>query len=354
MITVKPGFNETAQIARKTIPFMSEKRIGISPRNYMIWYEYFAGTMDELKEQLDNFLKANRVIDEKLMDQVYGQFFVRDSKHEDERKLAAEMEAVANAHAKAKDILNPLTENLTMLSTKNESYSNKLDEYADGFADVGSADDIEETLQALTAETREIASQNRTLSKDLSAYSSQLEELQTDLQQAQEEARVDDLTHIANRRSFNEKLIEELEWVLEERRFSSLILFDIDHFKQINDSFGHPVGDKALQVIASIISQTIEGQASLFRYGGEEFALIIRDSDITPAVELANRVRVAVDENIFSVRGKEIDISISGGVALIQLMRSVDESLTLTDEALYLAKKSGRNNIKSENDLTSP
>jgi len=351
MTTANSGFEDTARIARKTIPFMSEKKIPISPRNYLIWYEYFSGDMNELNNRLDGLLRSNTLFDETVMAEVYGQFFVRNLGKEGERKLSEEIEAVTKAQTQTRNILAPPTENLAKLSGDNEKYGEKLDNYADSFADVGSADEIEATLAALSSDTKKIASQNKAISKELNSYSTQLEELQADLQKAQSEARVDDLTRVGNRRAFNEKIIEELEWAIEERKFSSLAMLDIDHFKKINDSYGHPVGDKALQVIASIIKETIDGKGELYRYGGEEFTLILRDTDLDEAVKLTDAVRRAVSDNEFAVRGKDVDISISGGVSLIQLMRSAEESLQFSDKALYLAKNSGRNNVKSENDL---
>ncbi len=150
----------------------------------------------------------------------------------------------------------------------------------------------------------------------------------------------DVLTDIFNKRSF-EKIIEYM--VEHARRYNrplSLIIFDIDHFKSINDTYGHKVGDKVLSKLANIIKNSIRKCDYFFRIGGEEFAIICGETDAKGAFWVAEKIRKIVEKSDF----EEVDkVTISLGIAELEKDMSIDHFYRNADTAMYFAKKNGRN-----------
>jgi diguanylate cyclase (GGDEF)-like protein/PAS domain S-box-containing protein len=160
------------------------------------------------------------------------------------------------------------------------------------------------------------------------------------------QAHVDDLTQLANRRMFVSRLQEEIGRVHRGGQPLSLLLFDLDHFKTINDNHGHDVGDRALSLIGRLTLEFKRTSDVAARLGGEEFALLLPDTDQVGAVRVAQRLRATIEDTRFTDnRGMPIRITASFGVATISRNGSVDHVLTHADRALYKAKNSGRNRV---------
>ena len=157
-------------------------------------------------------------------------------------------------------------------------------------------------------------------------------------------ATTDGLTGLLNHRIFQEKLTGELKRLKRSNEPTSLILTDIDYFKKVNDSYGHPVGDLVLKGVAKIINETIRDIDIPARYGGEEFAVILPGTDSKGVKNIAERLRKAVMDKSFSTEGKTFKVTISVGIATSPAdAKSKEELIEKTDQALYRAKKNGRN-----------
>ncbi len=150
----------------------------------------------------------------------------------------------------------------------------------------------------------------------------------------------DPVTQLTNHRFFQEKIRVEWDKAGKDRSALSLVMIDIDHFKKFNDRFGHPEGDQFLQKVASTLQQNIPMQASLSRYGGEEFALILPKTSSPKALQTAESLRTVILETSF----RDYPLSISLGVATApEHASSVDELIISADQSLYQAKRRGRN-----------
>jgi diguanylate cyclase (GGDEF)-like protein len=128
--------------------------------------------------------------------------------------------------------------------------------------------------------------------------------------------------------------------VQEDRSFA-LLMLDIDHFKHINDSYGHQVGDEVLVQLARLVGSRVRGADAFGRYGGEEFMMVLDGLGMQEAMQVAERIRITVADHAFT---GGIRLTISGGLALFQ-GQGIDELVTLADNRLYEAKRSGRNKI---------
>lgn len=168
----------------------------------------------------------------------------------------------------------------------------------------------------------------------------------------QRDGLTDPLTSISNRRFFERRLHEEVNLWLRHGHALSCLLVDIDHFKQINDRHGHPIGDQALKKVARALNVGLRKSDVLARYGGEEFALLLPNTDSVAASDIAERLRSAVSTlRVDTPQPPEVRITVSVGLAtlLTEHMNTLDDPglqlLRWADEALYKAKSQGRNRV---------
>jgi diguanylate cyclase (GGDEF)-like protein len=169
-------------------------------------------------------------------------------------------------------------------------------------------------------------------------------------QELEHTASIDSLTGLFNRRWMNEYFQRQIGRALKDNKPLVLLLADLDHFKQINDTHGHIVGDDVLCAVASVLSQHIRPSDLLARFGGEEFALILPETSMAEALQVAERIRAAMEITRIAVKDskppKEIQLTLSLGIANLALGDSMETLLERADKALYRAKDNGRNRIE--------
>jgi two-component system cell cycle response regulator len=157
----------------------------------------------------------------------------------------------------------------------------------------------------------------------------------------------DDLTKAFNKRYFQDRIESEYAYAIRHNLATTLITFDIDHFKMVNDTHGHPGGDHVLAQIAKVIIATIRVEDVFARVGGEEFAVICRGADLLQGKIVAERIRSAVANQAITWNGRPIPITVSIGVAAVPSVsiRHAADFVAAADEMLYDAKRSGRNRV---------
>lgn len=171
--------------------------------------------------------------------------------------------------------------------------------------------------------------------------------LEQEINKLREETQVDFLTQLANKRQLEEQLKLAEESYDRYNINYSIAFFDIDHFKVINDTYGHAAGDTILANLGNIILNNIRKLDCAGRYGGEEFMVILPHASIDDAVKFAEKIRVLVSEQKFLCKGKTISIRVSGGVSDRNSYDTQEQFIEAVDKLLYAAKDAGRNNIKS-------
>jgi diguanylate cyclase (GGDEF)-like protein len=159
---------------------------------------------------------------------------------------------------------------------------------------------------------------------------------------------MDGLTQVYNKRYLLEAIEREIARARRYDRPLSVLMFDIDHFKKVNDSFGHLAGDQVLKDLAALVSSRVRREEVLGRYGGEEFLIVLPETDEKGATELADQIRRRVEAHPFQFDDERILVTISVGVATLgQQNLDVNTLLRLADENLYKAKRQGRNCVVS-------
>lgn len=171
-------------------------------------------------------------------------------------------------------------------------------------------------------------------------------ELGEAMEQIRELVNVDALTGVYNRRRLFEVITEESNRYSRMPGSFSICLMDIDHFKEVNDSYGHQVGDTILQAVARSVTDGLRTIDCFGRYGGEEFLLVLPQTPLKGAHIKAERVREAIEGLTFPEIGNDFRITVSVGVAEYHREESTDDTLLRADQALYAAKHDGRNNVK--------
>jgi diguanylate cyclase (GGDEF)-like protein len=211
-------------------------------------------------------------------------------------------------------------------------------------------DEFESAISPLRECIRDLQDHNKRLQVELDRTRKAVAQQSEQLEQAQEEARVDALTTLPNRRAFDEK-IEELHSLFERGNSSYVVaLLDIDHFKSFNDEHGHAVGDKVLGFVADVLRGTQRWTDHVARYGGEEFVILLPRVDGHKAKFVIDRQREKIEHAALKIGHQELGVTVSAGVAEILSGDTISKVLTRADEALYAAKSAGRNQTCLEDD----
>ena len=181
----------------------------------------------------------------------------------------------------------------------------------------------------------------------LHALEQESQQLRQRLTQEHQQAIHDTLTGVFNRLAYEERMEQEFARWKRYHQPLVLLIFDIDHFKRINDTYGHKAGDKALKLIAKTLQKNLRESDFLARFGGEEFIVLMPHTELNAAIGAANKLREAVEANQFHYQQKRVHITISCGATQFTDDDSIDGAFQRADQALYKAKQNGRNRCES-------
>jgi diguanylate cyclase (GGDEF)-like protein len=165
-------------------------------------------------------------------------------------------------------------------------------------------------------------------------------------QQALKMAFTDPLTKTNNRTAFNDCLMREIKRAHRNSQHLSVIFVDVDHFKHINDDYGHGCGDLALSSLAGWLKDSVRGSDAVFRYGGEEFVILLSDTDIDGAMVIGERIRADIESHTLAYGMDVLNLTASLGVAALKGSDSPESLVKRADAAMYQAKQRGRNRVE--------
>lgn len=262
------------------------------------------------------------------------------------------------AKSSFKNMIATFVDRLGYMSDSSGTYQEKIESYAGKLSETEDILQINEllenlmkdthTMQAEIVRSREVLLQQR---DNVESAQEKIRSLQEELTQLSEAVRVDQLTGVLNRRGLDEAMVREISRAKRGGGKLSVALLDIDNFKRLNDTYGHHVGDSALQHLAKIIKETIRPTDEVSRMGGEEFVILLPDTDLNQAVITIQRLQRALTKQFFMGNNERLLITFSAGVALLRNDEEEATVLHRADQSMYLAKKTGKNRVMTENDL---
>ena len=323
-----------AEYLRIAVPLMSRHQVPATPENYATWYMYVSGENADLNAEIDGVIDAEKAFTEELNAQLY-------------HKHVAEHD-ISNINQIRDDLNKILAEVGSTLSEAGDdarSFEGTLGGIASDFSGKGDLNDIRELLKTLVEETRQMQSVTSAMHSNFEEKSKEIDDLQEQLQRERKRAITDPLTGLYNRFALIDKLNAAVG-EMDANQPPSLIMLDIDHFKSINDTHGHLIGDRVIRFVAQVLQKNTKGKDTSARYGGEEFTVLLPGTPTVGAKSVAESIRKAV-ANAQLVRADNKKplgkITISAGVATYQADEDVMEFINRADQALYRSKNEGRN-----------
>jgi diguanylate cyclase len=325
---------------------MQEHGVAPTPQNYTVWYAYASGANPEIRRLIDGLIAAGRPFTSDLAAELYARL-VTDGDP---------LELLAGAHYGLDKLVREIARQIADASASAGSFGEALAAFT---AALGSGDDVESVrglISGLVGETQRTAERNRALEERLSKSATEVEELRQNLEAVRREALTDPLTGIPNRKHFDARLREAVRDAMEGEPLS-LLIADIDHFKRFNDTYGHPVGDQVLRLVARTLTQSVKGRDTPARYGGEEFAIILPQTPLRGAAALGEQIRLAIMRGRIVGRASRQPygtVTLSLGAAQYRPGETLEAFVRRADAALYHAKRSGRNRLATEAMLEAP
>ena len=333
----KDTVNDSRNYLRFALELIGKHGLPTDPLNYCVWYEYATGKNDCLNAAIDSYLGKNGSFTEKISRKIFTQCIAED----DQKVTELVRDQLKTIFA---DIINELhstdrnyTQSSQNLAKINQSLVPSL-----------SGADVHAIVGKIKQEITRLQSTNLTFKEQLQQASREIDELKSKLARYREEALKDPLTRIDNRRGFEKKLTDVISDADNNGNSLCLIIADIDHFKRINDTHGHLVGDNVLRMVASTIKESVKGRDFVARIGGEEFAVLLPDTPMDGALKLANDIRLAFEQLDLKKRnsGESLgQITLSFGATVYRPNEVSEDFVNRADEALYQSKKTGRNKV---------
>lgn len=272
------------------------------------------------------------------------------------KKIAQRKQAIKDRLVEAKIVMKQmvtsLISNLEELSTETSDYSAKLENFSERIGQSDDVADISLLIDDVIQETKQVQG-------NLSVYSEiiltsraearrallQINQLEAKLQEMDEKASEDHLTGALNRRGFDNAYQREISIAARNEKYLCFALLDIDNFKQLNDTYGHAVGDKVLVYLVEAVKKVVRLEDIVSRYGGEEFAILLPNTMLESAVDILERVRRHIIKEFFLHENKRILVTFSAGVTQYQPGDLQQNLYQRADKALYQAKRNGKNQI---------
>jgi diguanylate cyclase len=329
-----------AEIALGQIKSLRQSAI---PRNYEIWYVYATGYNSPLNKIINETLARNGKLTEADLEQIYETYL-------SQIKITDRIDKVgARAIGEIDGVMKLINDALGTSA----SYDDSLSGAAQKLAVAEHRDQVKAIVESLVKSTRQMRDTNKALEERLTLSKTEISHLQQSLEAIRAESLTDPLTGLGNRKYFDRSIDMAVQNALASGEPLSLLMFDIDHFKSFNDSYGHLTGDQVLRLVGMSLKQTIRGQDIAARYGGEEFAVVLPNTALRHALTVADHIRRAVvakelkKKSTGEILGR---VTISVGVSMLKPDDDTHSLLERVDACLYAAKRNGRNRVICEAD----
>lgn len=334
---------DSYKIAAAALAQMQKHGLAATPKNFEIWHAFCSNEEgSRLRSALESKLKSNDPITETALEDIYAEHIAGS-------KIG---EAVQDMSAK-------LASELEQITSKIEAANSSASKYGESLAGVEVAiasakqdpKALDALLKGLLVATAEMQASNAMLEKQLATSKTEVTDLRHNLESARSETLTDALTSLGNRKAFDEKMASLMKNSRMEKTPLCLLLIDIDHFKNFNDTWGHQTGDHVLRLVGMVLKQSVKGRDVAARYGGEEFAVILPNTSLQSAMTVAEQIRRSImsRELVKKSTNERIGrVTISTGVAELSNKDTISSLVERADHCLYAAKRNGRNRVITE------
>ncbi len=327
--------------AEAAMQALRARHIPPTPRNFELWYAFRGDEHPALTKRIDELSGQRDALTPGMLDALHAEFLgdtldfgaMNDNSHELGLIAASLVDRIDAGSGAIEGLNGALRAWSPVLSGQPE------------------AGPIGEAIGVLRTATTETSERLRALEQLFAASVSRIGELQEALAHAETAATRDALTGLANRRMFDRAMSQAAADGLRDGTDVALLLLDIDHFKTFNDTYGHPVGDNVLRLLARVLTDHIKGRDTAARYGGEEFAIILVGASLKAAITVGDQIREILERRplVNRATGQKLGVvTCSVGAAVLRRAERLGDLIARTDEALYTAKRTGRNRVCAE------
>ena len=338
MIRYKQTRQQSAELLRLALAQIGLHDAAANPTTYAVWYEYVSGTNPRLSADIDKCLVAEPRLGDATVERLYREHIAEIDEATAERvreSFGRVMAELSQSALRTGDSANAFGERLSQLNRSLTQADAPL---------------LSSQLSETLASTEQMQSSVATLQQQVTRSHQEIEALRDELERTREDAVRCPLTRVLNRKGFDQRLRAMLDPQQTTASSNCLVLFDIDHFKKVNDTHGHLLGDRVLATIGEVLGlsiRTLPG-ASAARYGGEEFAVLLPGRSLDEATALAEAVRKSVKSVKIKHRTSDAilgNISVSAGVAALRAGDDEAAVIARADAALYRSKQEGRDRV---------
>jgi diguanylate cyclase len=336
---------QSAELLRLILPRIGQHGGHYCPPSYTVWYEHLAGINPSLSEALEARLRLAPALGQTEIDALFANHVQsRNSRN------------VVQLQAGLGELLRKLGLAADKSGEQTTEYFRALSDCEKSIGSTNDAQSLRGLVKLLLSSTAAARANAEALRTEVQEARGQIESLYKQLDTLQGEALTDPLTGLRNRRGFDRACQELGEMRANGLLGAALLLVDVDHFKKINDIYGHLCGDQVLRAAARIIADTVKGRDLAARFGGDEFLILLPDTPSDGAMALAEQIRTAFSRVRIQRNGSDSAIepvSVSIGVAIPSAGEEMHDVLDRADKTLYQAKAAGRNCIRITHDGTS-
>lgn len=322
-----------ADMLRAAVPLMVKYKIPPHPTNYALWYSYVRNKDAGLNAELDSLVADGQYPEDEGY-KLFVNFILKE-----------EMDAIEERDGQVQSLVNELLQQIKHASEGSQGYANVLNEAKTQMQDQDV--DMGVLVSKLAEATQKSMKQTQDFQGNINKAQKEIESLKAELQKSRRESHIDQLTQLYNRRAFDVQL-GQLAGNATTAKNLFLVIMDVDHFKLFNDTYGHLLGDLVLKGMGKILSGESEANMIACRYGGEEFALILPNTDKETAYQQAEKIRKKIQ--CLHLKDKRTgqnvsNISASFGVTRFVSGEEIADFIARADKALYQAKENGRNQV---------
>lgn len=325
----------SAELTRIALQKIAQHPAKLNPRTFAVWFDHLAGLNPKLDQAISELQANNIAIDDAQTISLFRRY-------------------LSECNLDVHDLIRDKTQNLlTDIQSRTRETGKQASQYDSQLqrsvelmeGEKTTAPQLHSMITDLRMETLEMQNSIRDLNQHLQHSQNEIQALQAQLEQAKSQAITDPLTGLLNRRGF--ELRSEQVLAVAQQQMAA-IMIDIDHFKRVNDTYGHLFGDRVIRILADVVKTHVGNNGIAARLGGEEFGVLLPKASKDTAFSLAENIRRAMENGKISSKQKietVTTVTVSLGVAMRQHAESCSSLLDRADQALYFSKQNGRNRV---------